>query len=103
MVADVVEVTRDRYGRTVARVSCSGQDEATSQVRSGMARVYDRYSRPDSPLYSEQAAAKAARRGGGQGPGVALGVAKHIMSLIDAGIKDLQIYESVLIIRSQGC
>ncbi len=40
-----------------------GQDVLTSQVRVGMAWVYDRYSRPDSPLYAEQAAAKAARRG----------------------------------------
>lgn len=62
-VADVVEVSRDRYGRTVARVNCGGQDVATSQVRSGMAWVYDRYSRADSPLYGEQAAAKAAKRG----------------------------------------
>ena len=62
-VADVVEVARDRYGRTVAKVNCGGQDVATSQVRAGMAWDYDRYSRPDSPLYAEQAAAKDARRG----------------------------------------
>lgn len=63
VMADVVEVSRDRYGRTVARVNCGGQDVATSQARSGMAWVYDRYSTADSPLYGEQAAAKAARRG----------------------------------------
>ena len=62
-VADVVEVARDRYGRTVARVSCGGQDVATSQVRAGMAWVFDRYSRPDSPLYPIQDEARAARRG----------------------------------------
>lgn len=63
LVADVVEVSRDRYGRTVTRVSCGGQDVATAQVRGGMVSVYGRYSRPDSPLYAEQAAAKDARRG----------------------------------------
>jgi endonuclease YncB( thermonuclease family) len=62
-MADVVEVARDRYGRTVARVSCGGQDVATSQVRAGMAWVFDRYSRADSPLYGLQAEAKATRRG----------------------------------------
>lgn len=63
VIAEVEEVSRDRYGRTVARVNCRGQDVATSQVRSGMAWVYDRYSRPDSPLYALQAEARAARRG----------------------------------------
>ena len=62
-LADVVEVARDRYGRTVARVNCGGRDVATEQVRAGMAWIYDRYSRADSPLYAEQAAAKAERRG----------------------------------------
>jgi micrococcal nuclease len=63
VLAEIEEVSRDRYGRTVARVNCRGRDVATEQVRGGMAWVYDRYSRADSPLYSEQAAAKAARRG----------------------------------------
>lgn len=34
-----------------------------SLKRGWLAWVYDRYPRPDSPLYSEQAEAKAARRG----------------------------------------
>lgn len=63
VVAEVVEVDRDRYGRTVARVNCSGQDVATAQVRAGMAWVYDRYSTPNSPLYPMQAEARAVRRG----------------------------------------
>lgn len=63
VVADVVEVSRDRYKRTVARVNCGGQDVATAQVRSGMAWVYDRYSRPDSPLYPLQEEARVAKRG----------------------------------------
>jgi micrococcal nuclease len=63
VVADVEEVSRDRYGRTVARVSCGGKDVATSQVRGGMAWVYDRYSYPSSPLYPLQEEARVARRG----------------------------------------
>lgn len=63
VVADVVEVARDRYGRTVARVNCGGRDVASEQVRGGMAWVYDRYSRPDSLLYPIQDEARAARRG----------------------------------------
>jgi micrococcal nuclease len=63
VVADVAEVARDRYGRTVARVNCSGRDVATEQVRGGMAWVYDRYSSPSSPLYPLQEEARAARRG----------------------------------------
>ncbi len=62
-IADVVEVARDRYGRTVARVNCGGRDVATEQVRNGMAWVYDRYSSPSSPLYPLQEEARAARRG----------------------------------------
>ena len=33
----------DRYGRTVAHVSCNGVDANTEQVRAGMAWVFDRY------------------------------------------------------------
>lgn len=63
VVAEVEVIDRDRFERPVARVSCGGQDVATSQVRSGMAWVYDRYSTPNSPLYPLQAEARAARRG----------------------------------------
>lgn len=34
---------KDRYGRTVARVSCSGIDANTEQLRRGMAWVFTRY------------------------------------------------------------
>lgn len=63
VLADVVEVARDRYGRTVARVNCGGRDVATEQVRGGMAWVYDRFSSPSSPLYPLQEEARAASRG----------------------------------------
>jgi endonuclease YncB( thermonuclease family) len=61
--ASVRPVTRDRYGRTVAAVSCSGSDVATHQVRTGMAWVYNRYASPASPLYPLQDAARAAGAG----------------------------------------
>lgn len=34
---------RDRYGRTVARVKCRGQDASEEQARRGMAWAYTRY------------------------------------------------------------
>nr|WP_207184828.1 thermonuclease family protein [Rubrivivax gelatinosus] len=41
---------RDRYGRLVARVTCSGVDANAAQVRSGMAWVYRAYARDLSLL-----------------------------------------------------
>jgi endonuclease YncB( thermonuclease family) len=35
--------TRDRYGRTVARVACEGVDASTEQVRAGMAWAFTKY------------------------------------------------------------
>ena len=35
--------TRDRYGRTVARVECDGIDASTEQVRAGMAWAFTKY------------------------------------------------------------
>ncbi len=52
----------DRYGRTVARVTCDGADANSGQVRAGMAWVFDRYA-TDRRLYDEQEGARAARRG----------------------------------------
>lgn len=54
--------TVDRYGRTVARVECSGTDVSASQVRSGMAWVFDRYV-TDRALYPLQDEAREASRG----------------------------------------
>ena len=60
--AEVVEKGKDRYGRTLARVSCDGVDANAEQVSRGMAWVYDRYV-TDKTLYAVQDEAKADRRG----------------------------------------
>jgi len=41
--AQVRPVSRDRYGRTVARVICTGTDANAAMVRAGMAWAYTRY------------------------------------------------------------
>jgi endonuclease YncB( thermonuclease family) len=61
--AKVELIARDRYGRSVGKVQCSGKDAGGHQVSSGMAWVYERYAPKDSPLYWEQAEARAAKRG----------------------------------------
>lgn len=60
--AEIVPKTKDRYGRTVARVICAGADANAEQVRRGMAWVYDRYV-TDRSLYALQTSAKDSRRG----------------------------------------
>lgn len=60
--AELRIVDRDRYGRTVARVTCAGIDANAEQVRRGMAWVFDRYA-TDQNLYTIQAEAMAAKRG----------------------------------------
>ncbi len=52
----------DRYGRTVARISCAGIDANAEQLRRGMAWVYDRYV-TDRALYRLQDDARAVKRG----------------------------------------
>lgn len=52
----------DRYGRVVGRVVCDGTDANRTQVRNGMAWVYDRYAR-DTKLYALQDDAQQAQRG----------------------------------------
>lgn len=54
--------TKDRYGRTVARVSADGQDANREMVRLGAAWVYRQYSK-DKSLLAVEAEAKALRRG----------------------------------------
>jgi endonuclease YncB( thermonuclease family) len=63
VTAKVEQIARDRYGRSVGKVECAGVDAGAHQVATGMAWVYDRYSKPSSPLYRLQDEAKAARRG----------------------------------------
>jgi endonuclease YncB( thermonuclease family) len=60
--AEIRPQKTDRYGRTVARVSCRGKDASAHQVRTGMAWVFDRYV-TDSALYKLQDEARAAGRG----------------------------------------
>ena len=54
---------RDRYGRLLARLKCEGVDANAEQVRRGLAWVYTRYARANSPLYALQHAAQAAGLG----------------------------------------
>ncbi|HEX6008376.1 MAG TPA: thermonuclease family protein [Burkholderiales bacterium] len=54
---------RDRYGRTLAQVSCGGKDANAEQVVRGLAWTYVRYVTPDSPLHALEREARAARRG----------------------------------------
>ena len=54
---------RDRYGRTVGRVTCAGTDANAEQVARGMAWVFERYAARDSPLYGLQREARVDRRG----------------------------------------
>lgn len=63
VTAKVELIAKDRYGRSVGKVECAGMDAGAHQVALGMAWVYDRYSKPGSPLYRLQDGAKAARRG----------------------------------------
>lgn len=53
---------RDRYGRTIARVSCAGQDASAEQVRAGMAWAFTKYL-TDKALPVVEASARAERRG----------------------------------------
>jgi len=41
--AEIRREGRDRYGRTIARVNCRGEDAGAAQVRAGMAWAYQRY------------------------------------------------------------
>ncbi len=60
--AGLADKGKDRYGRTLARVSCYGADANAEQVRRGMAWVYDQYV-TDKTLYAVQGEAKAEHRG----------------------------------------
>lgn len=61
--ATLAEQGKDRYGRTLARVTCDGMDANAEQVRRGMAWVYRKYAPKDAPLYAVEGEAKAAKRG----------------------------------------
>lgn len=61
--ARVADRGKDRYGRTIGRVTCAGVDANSEQVRRGMAWVFVRYAPKDSPLYGLEAQARSAKRG----------------------------------------
>ncbi len=60
--AEIKVQTKDRYGRTVARVICDGTDANVEQVKRGMAWVYEKYAK-DRSLYALQDEARALRVG----------------------------------------
>jgi endonuclease YncB( thermonuclease family) len=60
--AEIKPQTKDRYGRTVARVICGGTDANAEQVKRGMAWVYDKYVK-DRSLYALQDEARASKVG----------------------------------------
>lgn len=60
--AEIRPQKTDRYGRTVARVTCRGKDASEHQVHSGMAWVFERYA-SDRNLFRLQDDARAANRG----------------------------------------
>lgn len=60
--AVVTVLETDRYGRSVGRVVCDGQDVNLEQVRSGMAWAYRRYNRR-SEILAAEGEARGARRG----------------------------------------
>ena len=62
-VAQVAEQGKDRYGRTLAQVTCNGIDANTEQVRRGLAWVYRKYAPNDSPLYAIEKEARESGRG----------------------------------------
>lgn len=61
--ATIAEAKRDRYGRTVAKVSYRGHDASAELVRGGLAWVYVRYASPGTPLRAIESEARATRSG----------------------------------------
>jgi endonuclease YncB( thermonuclease family) len=61
--AYVADRGKDRYGRTIGRVTCDGVGANAEQVRRGMAWVYVRYADAASPLYGLEREAKLNRLG----------------------------------------
>lgn len=57
--ATITPQTRDRYGRTVARVECRGLDASTEQARKGLAWFFTRYGRDDAVRAAEEGARAA--------------------------------------------
>ena len=53
----------DRYGRTLATVTCAGVDANAEQVKRGWAWVYIQYAPKNSPLYALEREARLEKRG----------------------------------------
>lgn len=60
--AEVRPDKKDRYGRTVARVSCNGIDVSQHQTSTGMAWAYTKYL-TDQSIKAYETQARAAKRG----------------------------------------
>jgi endonuclease YncB( thermonuclease family) len=60
--ATITSTDKDRYGRTLGRVTCAGLDANAEQVTRGLAWVYDRYV-TERGLYMLQDDARASKRG----------------------------------------
>jgi endonuclease YncB( thermonuclease family) len=56
-------IGEDRFGRTLAHLTCAGVDANRRQVERGWAWVFRRFAPKQSPLYAVEEAARAARRG----------------------------------------
>ena len=61
--ATITPVKKDRYGRTIADVSCQGQDVSAYQVRAGLAWYYVKYGKGYEHLGNMESEAKQAKRG----------------------------------------
>lgn len=62
-IATLADQGKDRYKRTLARITCDGIDANEEQVRRGMAWVYRKYAPKDSPLYAIERDAREGMRG----------------------------------------
>src|SRR5205085_613782 len=60
--AEIQSKARDRYGRTVARVTCEGKDANAEHVRTGMAWAYTKYL-TDQSIKALEVDARDAHRG----------------------------------------
>jgi micrococcal nuclease len=60
--AELSSISKDHYGRMLARVKCNGVDVNTEQVRRGLAWVKDQTVK-DKTLYKLQDEARAAKQG----------------------------------------
>ncbi len=61
--ADVMERGKDRYGRTIGRVTCAGIEANSEQVWRGMAWTFVRYVPVGSALYEIEAYARSRKLG----------------------------------------